>query len=137
LRRPILPRELSGRGHGAALLAGDVSRCFLIFEDLGTDLSSFVEPLLKGTADEAERALSLYATALGRLHADAADCLASYDDTFQSIFGGGRQRRPLGRRVENEADFVAVVEMTDGWVCCLALMGPRVVGCSSCSAAGP
>ena len=96
-----------GRGHGAAFLAGDVSRGLLIFEDLGTDLSSLVDPLLKGTAEEAERALILYATALGRLHADTADCLASHHDTFQSIFGAGRPLRPSGRRVENEADVVA------------------------------
>jgi hypothetical protein len=95
-----------GRGHGAALLAGDVSRGLLVFEDLGTDLSSLVDPLLKGTAEEAERALSLYATALGRLHADTADCLASHHDTFQSIFGAGRPRRPSGRCVEKEADVI-------------------------------
>jgi hypothetical protein len=96
-----------GRGHGAALLAGDVGCGLLVFEDLGTDLSSLVDPLLKGTAEEAERALSLYAAALGRLHADTADCLASYHDTFQSIFGAGRPRRHSGRRVEEEADVVA------------------------------
>jgi Phosphotransferase enzyme family len=96
-----------GRGHGAALLAGDIRRGLLVFEDLGTDLSSLVDPLLKGTAEEAERALSLYATALGRLHADTADCLASHHDTFQSIFGAGRPRRPSGRRVEKEAGVVA------------------------------
>jgi hypothetical protein len=101
-----LAARAPGRGHGAALLAGDVSRGLLIFEDLGTDLSSLVDPLLNGTAEEAERALSLYAAALGRLHADTADCLASHHDTFQSIFGAGRPPRPSGRRVEKEADVV-------------------------------
>jgi hypothetical protein len=125
-----------GRGHGAALLAGDVSRCFLIFEDLGTDLSSLVDPCSKELLRR-RSARSVSRRRLGRLHADTADCLASYQDTFQSIFGGGRQRRPLGRRVENEADFVAIVEMTHGRARCLASMGRRVVGCSSCSAAGP
>ena len=50
----------------------------------------------------------LYATALGRLHADTADCLASHHETFQSIFGAGRLRRPSGWpfEVEKQADFV-------------------------------
>jgi hypothetical protein len=42
----------------------------MIFEDLGTDLASLVDPLLGGTGEETERALTLYATALGRRHAD-------------------------------------------------------------------
>jgi hypothetical protein len=96
-----------GRGHGSAFLAGNVSRGLLIFEDLGANLSSLVDPLLEGNAEEAEHALALYATALGRLHADTADCLASHHETFQSIFGSGRPRRPSGWRVEEQAEFVA------------------------------
>lgn len=95
-----------GRGHGAALLAGDVSRGLLVFEDLGADLGSLVGPLLRGTAGQAEQALTLYATALGRLHADTTDCLEPHHEVFQSIFGAGRPRRPPGWRVEMEADFV-------------------------------
>jgi hypothetical protein len=95
-----------GRGHGAALLAGDVSRGLLVFEDLGANPASLVDPLLKGTAAEAEHALTLYANALARLHADTADCLESHHATFQSIFGAGRPRRPPGWRVEKQADFI-------------------------------
>jgi len=98
--------QAPGRGHGAALLAGDVSRGLLIFEDLGIDLPSLVDPLLKCTADEAERALTLYAGALGRLHADTANCLASHHATFQSIFGADRSRRPSGWRIEKQADLI-------------------------------
>ena len=98
--------QAPGRGHGAALLAGDVSRGLLIFEDLGIDLPSLVDPLLKCTADEAERALTLYAGALGRLHADTANCLASHHATFQSIFGADRPRRPSGWRIEKQADLI-------------------------------
>jgi hypothetical protein len=74
----------------------------MIFEDLGTDLTSLVDPLLRGTAEEAERALTLYATALGGLHADTADCLASHHETFQSVFGISRPRCRSGRRVEGK-----------------------------------
>lgn len=95
-----------GRGHGAALLVGDVSRGLLVFEDLGANLGSLVDPLLKGTAAEAEHALTLYASALGRLHADTVDCLESHHATFQSIFGASRPRRPPGRCVGKQADFI-------------------------------
>jgi hypothetical protein len=99
-----------GRGHGAALLAGDVANGIMVFEDLGTRLSSLVDPLLKGTA-EVERALKLYATALGRLHADTIGCLNAHHQMFESVFGswptaprsgmarrGGRAGRAADRR---------------------------------------
>jgi hypothetical protein len=95
-----------GRGHGATLLAGDVSHGLIVFEDLGANLGSLVDPLLKGTADAAERALTLYANALARLHADTADCLESHHATFQAIFGAGRPLRPQDGRVEKQADFI-------------------------------
>jgi hypothetical protein len=94
------------RGHGGALLAGDVSRGLLVFEDLGGDLGSLVDPLLRGTAQEAEHALALYATALARLHADTAGCLDQHHEMFEMIFGAGRPRRPPGWRVEKDAELV-------------------------------
>ena len=97
-----------GRGHGSALLAGDVAGGIMVFEDLGAHLSSLVDPLLQGTAREAERALEHYAKALGRLHADTVDCLDAYYEKFGSVFGSGRPpRRPLGWRVERDAELVA------------------------------
>jgi hypothetical protein len=47
-----------------------VSRGILIFEDLGSDLTSLADLLLKGSADDAERALASYAQALGRVQPD-------------------------------------------------------------------
>jgi hypothetical protein len=98
-----------GRAHGAALLAGDVEAGILVFEDLGEGLASLVHPLLQGSADEAESALKLYATALGRLHADTVGCCQSHHATYQSIFGSGHMRPPLGWRVEDEAGTIASV----------------------------
>jgi hypothetical protein len=89
------------------LLAGDIASGILIFEDLGADLASLVDPLLKGTVAEAENALKLYATALARLHSDTAGCLDAHHETFQAIFGAGRPRYAPGWRVEKEADLVA------------------------------
>jgi hypothetical protein len=101
-----LAARVPGRGHGSPLLAGDVARGLLVFEDLGADLPSLVDPLLKGTAQEAEHALTLYARALGRLHADTAACRDAHRETFESIFGAGRPRRPSGWRVEKDAEYI-------------------------------
>ena len=103
----FLVARAPGRGHGSALLAGDVASGVVVFEDLGAHLPSLVDPLLKGTAEEAERVLKLYATALGRLHADTIGCLDAYQETFEAIFGPGRVRNALGWRLEKEAELVA------------------------------
>lgn len=75
------------RGHGAQLLAGHVERGILVFEDLGSNLGSLVEPLLEGSAEEAERTLMSYAVALGRLHADTVGCAKAHAEALRSIFG--------------------------------------------------
>jgi hypothetical protein len=97
----------AGRDHGSALLAGDVGAGVLVFEDLGAGLASLVDPLLRGTAEDAERALGSYATALARLHGDTVGCCDAHHATYESIFGTGRAHRPLGWRVEAEAKVVA------------------------------
>jgi phosphotransferase family enzyme len=103
----FLASRVPGHGHGAALLAGDVANGIMVFEDLGARLASLVDLLLNGTAHEAEHALKLYATALGRLHVDTIGCLEVYHQTFDSIFGPGRPRRPPGWRLAKEAELVA------------------------------
>jgi hypothetical protein len=103
----LLAACAGARGHGAALLAGDVARGIMVFEDLGAHLASLVDPLLKGTPEKAECALELYSTALARLHSDTIDCLDAHHETFQSVFGSGGRRRPPGWRVEKEAELVA------------------------------
>src|SRR5262245_2483855 len=95
-----------GPGHGSALLAGDVASGIMVFEDLGARLTSLVDPLLEGTAEDAERALRLYATTLGRLHSDTVDCLNTHHETFESVFGSGRPRRVPGWSVEKDAAMV-------------------------------
>jgi hypothetical protein len=100
-------RVAPGRDHGAALLAGDVAAGVMVFEDLGKDVGLLVQPLLHGTAEEAEVALLSYATALGRLHADTLGCLGPHHAAYESIFGAPRAQRPPGWRVEAEAEIVA------------------------------
>ena len=96
-----------GLSHGSALLAGDVASGIMVFEDLGEHLISLVDPLLKGTAEQAERALGLYAMTLGRLHSDTVDCLNAHHEIFEVVFGSGRPRRAPGWRVERDAQLVA------------------------------
>jgi hypothetical protein len=87
-------------------LAGDVASGSRVFEDLGARLTSLVDPLLEGTAEDAERALRLYATALGRLHSDTVNCLSTHHETFESVFGSGRPRRVPGWNAEKDAAMV-------------------------------
>jgi hypothetical protein len=61
----FLAARAPGHGHGSALLAGNVAGGIVVFEDLGANLISLVDPLLKGTAQEAERAPTLYANGAG------------------------------------------------------------------------
>jgi hypothetical protein len=101
-----LAARAPAREHGCALLVGDVPSGLLVFEDLGADVSSLVDPLLNGTADGAEGALTLYAVALARLHRDTVGCFDAHREMFQSIFGAGRPVGRRGWRVESDADVV-------------------------------
>jgi hypothetical protein len=103
----LLAAYAHDRGHGSTLLAGDVTSGIMVFEDLGAGLTSLVDPLLNGSAEDAEHALKLYATALGRLHSDTADCRDAHYEMFQSIFGSDRPRGRPEWRVEKEAQLVA------------------------------
>lgn len=87
---------------GDALLAGDAEAGILVLKDFGRDLRSLDHVLLRGTAREAEEALTSYATALAGLHGKTRNCLAPYRATFDAVFGA-RPHRPIGRRVEAEA----------------------------------
>jgi hypothetical protein len=103
----LLAAHAHDRGHGSTLLAGDVANGIMVFEDLGAGLTLLVDPLLNESAEDAEHALKLYATALGRLHSDTADCRDAHHEMFQPIFGSGRSCGQAGWRVEEEAQRVA------------------------------
>lgn len=90
----FLAGRAPGRGHGAALLAGDAAQGILIFEDLGAGLDTLVQPLLHGTPEEAECALVAYASALGRLHADAAACTEDHAQALRAAFPSVRRSAP-------------------------------------------
>lgn len=69
-----LGRKANGRTFTPALLAHDLKEGVLVYEDLGEGLPSLVEPLLHGTALEAEQALTAYAEALAALHRVTVRC---------------------------------------------------------------
>ena len=101
-----LVREWVARAYLGEMLAGDIDAGILVFKDLGEGLQSLVHPLLRGTAPEAEAALTSYATALANLHAKTLDGLGPYRATFEKVFGS-RNHRPIGWRVEADAEVVA------------------------------
>jgi hypothetical protein len=73
-------------GEGAAWLGGDAARGLLIFADLGAGLSTMVGPLLQGSAERAEAALSAQAEALGRMHAATSGCRAAHAAALAADF---------------------------------------------------
>jgi len=79
--------------------------------------TSLVGPLLKGTAQEAERALKLYATALGRLHADTASAAST------PIM---RRCNPFSARADRAALWEGVsIRMPNWWHTGSAALRPR------------
>jgi hypothetical protein len=65
-------------GYGPRFYGGDRALGFFILEDLGQDQPRLMEPLLQGTAAEAEEALLQYITRLGKMHADTIGKRAQY-----------------------------------------------------------
>jgi aminoglycoside/choline kinase family phosphotransferase len=63
---------LAGRTGG--LLAADIAQGVLVFEDYGEERETLVQPLLHGSADDAERALTAYAVALAGMHSRTVGC---------------------------------------------------------------
>ena len=106
-----LASRAPGRGHGASLLTGDVAQGMVVCEDLGAHVRSLVDPLLSGSAEDAERVLLGYAQALGRLHGDTVGCANAHAETLKSVFGAHGSVEPSGR---NFAGLAARVEQRMG-----------------------
>ena len=82
----LLGRKAERRGSEAVIPASDASQGVLVFQDFGRDLSSMVQPLLYGSPSEAEQALTAYAIALARLHAETIGCQAEHAAIVSSAF---------------------------------------------------
>lgn len=72
-------------GHGPRFYGGDRALGFFILEDLGQDQRSLVEPLLEGTAADAESALLQYMTRLGRMHANTMGRQTEYQAILHTV----------------------------------------------------
>jgi len=82
----LLTRKAARHDSHAVILAGDASQGVLVFEDFGEELPSMVQPLLHGSASDAEQALTSYAIALARLHAETIDCQAEHALIVRTAF---------------------------------------------------
>lgn len=74
----LLAERAPDRGHGARLIASDMDRGVLVFEDLGASLGTLVGPLLGDVTTDAEDGLTAHAAALACLHADTHGCLEAH-----------------------------------------------------------
>jgi hypothetical protein len=82
----LLARQSEKSGQRGTLLASDVTQGVLIFQDYGEDLAPLVKPLLHGTAEDAEQALTAYAIALAGLHAATMNCREDHARIVRSGF---------------------------------------------------
>ncbi|ESQ83242.1 hypothetical protein AEAC466_13400 [Asticcacaulis sp. AC466] len=73
-------------GECPLLLAGDAENGLIVFSDFGAHLPSLVKPLLEGTADEAESAMTAYARAMAELHVATLNCQQRHADAVASTF---------------------------------------------------
>ena len=73
----------------AHFYGGDLGAGFFVLEDLG-EHRSLVEPLLGGSAAEAEAALIKYSTCLGKLHAVTTGKAEIYEAMFEAKHPGSK-----------------------------------------------
>jgi aminoglycoside/choline kinase family phosphotransferase len=90
----LLTRRGAGGHPGAPLLVADALQGVLVFADLGEALTSLVQPLRHGSADDAEAALTAYATSLAQLHAATIGCQSEHEETVRAAFPATRVPPP-------------------------------------------
>lgn len=96
-----LARHGSGLPSTSKLLAHDLKRGVLVYDDLGDGLPSLVAPLLHGTAHEAEHAL--IAEALAALHRATIGCRDDHSAVLREGFPFAAIPPPADRWIENVA----------------------------------
>jgi len=96
---------------GPRFYGGDVEQVFFVIKDLGQH-RSLVQPLLEGSAAEAEAGLLKYAAALGRLHAATIGRAADFEALFAARFAG---QRPFVEELDDlDARHQKVAALLDG-----------------------
>ena len=99
-----LARHAPGQKFAPILLAADLRQGILVYGDvhgdLVEDLPSLVEPLLHGTAPEAEQALVAYAEALAELHRTTIGCRNDYSAVLREGYPTTAIPPPVHRWIE-------------------------------------
>ncbi len=98
-----LARHPVAQPFSPALLADDLDRGVLVYEDVGESVPSLVGPLLHGTAGEAEQALTAYAEALASLHCATAGCRPGHAALLRKGFPASAIPPPAHRWLEDVA----------------------------------
>jgi aminoglycoside/choline kinase family phosphotransferase len=98
-----LSRHAPGHSSGPNLLAYDLAHGVLVYDDLGDGLQSLVGPLLHGTAQEAEQALTAYAEALAALHRATVGCRVDHAAVLLEGFPAAVIPPPGHRWIEDVA----------------------------------
>jgi aminoglycoside phosphotransferase (APT) family kinase protein len=98
-----LGRHASGHKFTPNLLAYDLEQGVLVYDDLGDGLQSLVAPLLHGTAQEAEQALTAYAEALAALHRVTIGCRDDHSAVLREGFPAAAIPPPAHHWIEDVA----------------------------------
>jgi phosphotransferase family enzyme len=85
---------LPGEAHAPRFLAGDRALGFVVLEDLGQPHWSLVQPLLEGSAADAEHALRLYVRRLGRMHGSSMTLLPHHEALIAALRGSLDASKP-------------------------------------------
>jgi aminoglycoside/choline kinase family phosphotransferase len=88
---------------GVRLLAADPDQGVMVFEDAGDDPPLLVGPLLHGSPEEAEAALTAYARALGHLHVATWKCRAEHEAVVKRTYPLAEVPAPGRRWIEAAA----------------------------------
>jgi Ser/Thr protein kinase RdoA (MazF antagonist) len=85
---------LPGEAHAPRFLAGDRALGCIVLEDLGKPHVSLVQPLLEGSASEAERVLGLYMRRLARMHGSSMALLPHHEALIAALRGALDSSQP-------------------------------------------
>ena len=96
-----LARHAAARPFTPALLAHDLTRGVLVFDDVGETVPSLVGPLQHGSAQGVEEALIAYAEALAALHCATVDCRSGHAAILREGFPASVIPAPAHRWLED------------------------------------
>jgi len=102
---------LPGEAHAPRFLAGDRAHGFVVLEDLGQPHWSLVQPLLEGSAADAEHALRLYVRRLARMHGSSMTLLPHHEALIATLRGTLDSSKPaLAWAIGGVDEIAAVLE---------------------------